>query len=751
MNNVILAFFSLLLFQFHVFAQPENFKAIETQFNNCVPFIEMPSELYEEIIQSSEKKKVPFKRRAAYTIPVVVHIVHKAGPENISDKQVFNAIELLNEDFSASNSDIENVPNTFKNIIGDANITFKLAQQAPDGSCTNGIKRYFSGYDSKSGTYWTDSGEEFLGEMQKTYHWDVDKYLNIYVVNKSGYSGITYFPYLVETRLNANNWIDGIMIRNYNLGNIGTAVGNNLPHVLSHEVGHYFDLLHIWGDKSYPGSSELDIEKDCNNDSSICPDFYCSSDDLVDDTPNTKNFYEDCVDEYTSCGSVDNVTNIMGYGCELMFTKGQVERMHQALNSSIARRNNLWSKENLAYTLNCSGTVASTPCYQIYGSYITSLEITKPGFGYIYTNAYTEIKMRHKVNDGKWIELPVTNKNYYPLNNIEKCAKYEFQISEKCGDIFSPWSTSRFFYTNGKDVSEGVNDDFNIYDEKEHEATFFNWSTGNTIRTLNNPSFETYHIMANDYDGCGIKDTIIVGGSDCSKLVTKAVVFDQSYYDKADGLVRIVLSGFSLPYTVTWSTGDIMVFNDFNEVPKLDNLYPGEYSYYIEDAEGCFAADTIIVAPVICNIFFVEAYVKPESSPGNRDGSIEAKVLGGTPPYTYLWSTDDTTYIINNLEEGLYSLNITDAVGCIGTVNNISVETSNSCPESNIITNSNLVTNDRDLDLRIYQVMNFIESNAIISAGENITFKAGKFISLNSGFEVSKGSNLSIEIEECNQ
>src|SRR5690606_20335294 len=78
-----------------------------------------------------------------YTIPVVVHVVHLNGAENISDEQIYDAIEVLNRDFNKENSDTSQVVSSFGGIIGNAQIEFKLASKDPNGDCHKGITRTY--------------------------------------------------------------------------------------------------------------------------------------------------------------------------------------------------------------------------------------------------------------------------------------------------------------------------------------------------------------------------------------------------------------------------------------------------------------------------------------------------------------------------------------------------------------------------------------------------------------------------------
>ncbi len=263
---------------------------------------------------------------ATYVIPIVIHIIHSYGSDNISRAQVMDAMRMINEDFQKLNADTTNVVNDFKSIIGDGQIEFRLAQLDPNGNCTDGITRTYSLFTQSA------------GENVKTLvMWDHTKYLNIWVVNNiaSGAGGYAYLP------TNAGPTNDGIVIRNQQFGAIGTA---SATRSITHEIGHYLNLKHTWGGTNNPG-----LTANCNDD------------DLVTDTPNTIG-NTSCNVNAVSCGSLDNVQNFMEYSfCDRMFTQGQVVRMHACLNSSQASRNNLWSSANLIATGTNDGYNAA-PC-----------------------------------------------------------------------------------------------------------------------------------------------------------------------------------------------------------------------------------------------------------------------------------------------------------------------------------------------------------------------------------------------------
>ncbi|MFK7749346.1 MAG: zinc-dependent metalloprotease [Kordia sp.] len=277
-----------------------------------------------------------------YIIPVVVHIIHNNGVENISDAAVERAIESLNIFFAGNTAFDQNIDASFLPVRGafdTKKLRFVLAKFDPQGNPTNGIDRQVDGFYTLRGNN---------PDMRLTYHWPRENYFNIYVVRQavdgSGTSGFATFPPNVASSEDA--YLDGHVMSAWAFGEHGEMV-QNWFHNLAHEVGHWLNVYHIWANAGGNGN-----------------DVYCNFDDSVDDTPNTKGNLIADLDDYpgpgtvTNCGSVDNLTNMMDYTASTyaMFTQGQKVRMEAALNSSVADRNNLWSIDNVLATLyGCSG------------------------------------------------------------------------------------------------------------------------------------------------------------------------------------------------------------------------------------------------------------------------------------------------------------------------------------------------------------------------------------------------------------
>lgn len=256
-----------------------------------------------------------------FIIPMVVHVVHNYGTENISDAQIVDAIRILNEDYNKQNSDTANIVPAFKPIAGNAQFVFRLATKDPNGNCTNGITRTPSllTYDAN--------------DDSKVISWPRAKYFNFWVVSNiyTDQTGTVTAGYATLPAFSADG-TDGIILDDNYVGSIGTSNGANFnKRVLTHEAGHFFNLLHPWGNGQI-GTS-------------------CNGSDQVADTPPTKGSFSTCPLTKDECGSLENVQNFMDYAtCTNMFTNGQVTRMTTAINSTTGQRKSLWQSSNLIAT-----------------------------------------------------------------------------------------------------------------------------------------------------------------------------------------------------------------------------------------------------------------------------------------------------------------------------------------------------------------------------------------------------------------
>lgn len=223
---------------------------------------------YEADVQRLIRNSTEMRGRdVIITIPIVFHIIHLGGSENITNEQILNEVELLNQDYSATNPDIDEVREGMVPFIGNAEFRFELPTRDPEGNCTNGIDRI-------------RTPETLVGDDgSKMNPWPRDKYLNVWVVKqmRDGVAGYAYYPSTFTDPI--SRMADGIIILNNYIGEIGTSNSNSST-ALSHEVGHYLNLSHVWGSNN--GGEEAGGNAPYGHMQSTC------GDDNVDDTPYTR-------------------------------------------------------------------------------------------------------------------------------------------------------------------------------------------------------------------------------------------------------------------------------------------------------------------------------------------------------------------------------------------------------------------------------------------------------------------------------
>jgi hypothetical protein len=245
--------------------------------------------------------------RRAITIPVVVHVVYFTSQENIPDARIEEQIDILNRAFNAEIPPPAGIPDWIKQLAAPAGIRFCLATQDPDGHPSGGITRTRTD-EPAIGLKTAQDGRLrlFYDELGGKTPWPTKDYLNLYVCDLG--ESIAGYASLPGRSLSPQE--DGAVVNTRYWGrNPSPDYPNGL--IACHEVGHYFNLLHPWGEGG------------------------CISDDRVRDTPQQEGPYPGCpMHPQRSCGSDDLVANFMDYThdpCVFMFTRGQVLRMQASI------------------------------------------------------------------------------------------------------------------------------------------------------------------------------------------------------------------------------------------------------------------------------------------------------------------------------------------------------------------------------------------------------------------------------------
>ena len=298
--------------------------------------------------------------RTIYTIPVIVHVIHNGEAtgtgSNLSQAQVNSQLQILNEDFRKLNADISSVPSAWTGVAADCEVNFCFAVVDPSGNTLtepgiNRINRNSSGFSAPPyGTSYVD------GTIKPATIWNPNNYLNIWCLSLgSGLLGYATFPNPGSSGLGGlsapygSSTSDGVVILNTAFGNTGSAAAPyNKGRTVTHEIGHWVGLRHVWGDGS------------CAND-------FCN------DTPTQQASNYGCPSfPNVTCGNSPNGDMFMNYmdyvndACMYMFSNDQKARvqaimlnspMRNALTQSVKCNNPIALDAGINSIVNPSGNI----------------------------------------------------------------------------------------------------------------------------------------------------------------------------------------------------------------------------------------------------------------------------------------------------------------------------------------------------------------------------------------------------------
>jgi PKD repeat protein len=268
-----------------------------------------------------------------YYIPIVLHVYGEAynctddADKCLTDDKINDALRKLNDDFQGLSVDTPEISPQFAAIRENLNIEFVLAQKDPDGNATNGIVRY----DREQAGY-GNNDEETRTKIASD-AWDNFKYMNVYLMHDlhaddvGNNSGIAWYPDLSMSTAGTSRVV-------YNGHYTGLNTSENFRSVLTHEFGHWLNLIHTFETKTCSITNEAFCattgDKDCDTPQMALPS-------------QMQNNAMNCL------GQPTNTENFMHYTDNYaMFTNDQVKRMTAALHGP--SRSTLWSNDNLIAT-----------------------------------------------------------------------------------------------------------------------------------------------------------------------------------------------------------------------------------------------------------------------------------------------------------------------------------------------------------------------------------------------------------------
>lgn len=378
-------------------------------------------------------------------VPVVFHIIHNSGFENISQAQIMDQIRILNEDYRKLAG-----TNGFSTDVraADVELEFRLAQFDPTGKKHDGINRIMN-----AGMF-----ENANDGVKSLSFWDSKKYLNIWVVSTITSPGGTgtilgyaQFPWLLGSSGNT----DGIVLRADQVGTTGFADISQAGRTLTHEIGHWLGLYHTFQNGCVGGTA------------ATC----ASQGDQVCDTPPVAEASFGCQTTKNSCSndvpdSIDMVRNYMDYSdgtCMNLFSNGQKAR----IQACMSYRTGLFGTspsfvQNLAYAgLNNDGSYASVPAAALKAPFLYGFEEPSPiGSGWIINNF-------NNPNNGWQVNTAVAfsgSNCFYMRNFLNSTVKVNsrdgFQTPEvDLSTVSNP--TLEFYYAYAQ-KSTATNDSFTV-------------------------------------------------------------------------------------------------------------------------------------------------------------------------------------------------------------------------------------------------------------------------------------------------
>ena len=650
----------------------------------------------ERVLRERENQPTEQRTNDLYTLPVVVHVIHLGEAygqgSNITDEQIYSAIEALNEDF-------RHMPGTNGYGAGpDINIEFCLASRNPQGNPTTGINRIngstVTDYATEGITVYGTLGAD-AAAVKGLSTWPGSSYVNIWIVSEienndggSGVQGFATFPTTAAT--------DGIVLLFNAFGTTGNLKSyTNMGRVFTHEMGHYLGLYHTFHE------TNSCTETDCVNQG-----------DHVCDTPATM-VSSSCTTFACPGQQVENYMDYTPQTCQDMFTEGQKLRMRTTLETQRASLLNSLGCMPV-FTLDAGITNITAPSGTSCNTTYTP-QVALTNFG---STTLTSASILYNI-DG--VGSSTFNWTGSLASGMTATVSLPSITAAMGSHTFYAWTgsingssdqnasnnqhTSSFTVTTGSTTTLtvvldyfGAETSWQITDSNnavmDFGGPYVNNQQGlNIVETTCLPNGCYTLIFQDAYgDGQGFtngsftlrdqNNTILATASGnwgavrstpfCLDLAPPACTAPVASFTRSDdiictnGTVSFTNTSTNTPTSYAWSFPGGSPVSSTSATPgNITYAAAGTYDVTLTATNAfgshtytCSGCVTVITGPT------VSLSSSNPSCFNTNTGSITSTVTGGYSPYVYLWSNNSTTANLNNVAAGAYSVTVTNAQGC---------------------------------------------------------------------------------------
>ncbi len=657
---------------------------------------------FEQAVQSRMNTPVEERSNEIYSLPVVVHIIHKGEPygsgSNITNEQIFSAITALNNDF-------RHVPGTNGYGSGpDIGIEFCMAVRDPNGQPTNGINRVdgrsVALYDEQgiAGTSGIGANEAAVKALST---WPRTSYVNIWVVAEiennnggSGVQGYAYFP--------TNSPLDGIVLLYNAFGTVGNLKSyTNLNRTLTHEMGHYLGLYH-----TFHSTTSCNPEGNCT-----------TAGDRVCDTPVT---VQNSSCSSPACSGTQQVENFMDYtnqACQNRFTEGQKLRMRTALEVQRASMltslgciavndydaaitavlhpngnvcagniqpivtlsnfgNNPLTQVTIHYNLDGVGSnsINWTGSLEPGASTSVTLNSLTPAVGtrtlYVWTSSPNNQTDQNSTNDQF-----VRSFNVVPGGVATLYVRLDYYGSETTWRITDE---NNVLLMNGGPYSNFQQGTIHTHDiclpPGCYTLTFYD--TGNDGQGFTNGNFrlmnaqgDTLAFRAGNWGQNSVNPFCLLPSNDAP--VASLTISDNTVCKNAS--TNFTSTSTGQPTSYSWSfEGGTPAVSTAQNPQNITYSTVGVYDVTLT-VTNAFGSNTYVCVDCITvnNLPSVALTGNNPSCNGASTGSINSSVTGGGASPVYAWSNGATTAHLNNVAAGSYTLTVTNNNGCTAQASHV--------------------------------------------------------------------------------